>query len=72
MYNRAPLGLVVADVSRYAGRRVEIDRDLANRRFSGVITIEAGVSAIDTLRQLTGLDARVEGSTVRLVRGAGG
>ena len=72
VYNRAPLGLVVADVSRYAGRRVEIDRDLANRRFSGVITIEAGVSAIDTLRQLTGLDARVEGSTVRLVRGAGG
>ena len=72
VYNRAPLGLVVADVSRYAGRRVEIGRDLANRRFSGVITIEPGASAIDTLKQLTGLDARVEGSTVRLVRGAGG
>ena len=72
VYNRAPLGLVVADVSRYAGRRVEIRRDLANRRFSGVITIEPGASAIDTLKQLTGLDARVEGSTVRLVRGAGG
>ncbi len=71
VYNRAPLGLVVADVSRYAGRRVEIGRDLANRRFSGVITIEPGASAIDTLKQLTGLDARVEGSTVRLVRGAG-
>ena len=71
VYNRAPLGLVVADVSRYAGRRVEIRRDLANRRFSGVITIEPGASAIDTLKQLTGLDARVEGSTVRLVRGAG-
>lgn len=70
VYNRAPLGLVVADVSRYAGRRVEIRRDLANRRFSGVITIEPGASAIDTLKQLTGLDAKVEGSTVRLVRGA--
>ncbi len=71
VYNRAPLGLVVADVSRYAGRRVGIGRALANRRFSGVITIEPGASAIDTLKQLTGLDARVEGSTVRLVRGAG-
>ncbi len=70
VYNRAPLGLVVADVSRYAGRRVEIGRDMARRRFSGVITIEPGASAIDTLKQLTGLDAKVEGSTVRLVRGA--
>lgn len=71
VYDQAPLGLVAADVSRYAGRRVEVDQALAHRRFSGVITVQPGVSAVDTLQQLTGLDARVEGSTVRLVRGAG-
>lgn len=72
VYDQAPLGLVAADVSRYAGRKVVLDRGLASRRFTGVITVRPGVSAVDTLQQLTGLDARAEGSTIRLGRGAGG
>lgn len=38
IYRNAPLGDVIADVSRYTERRIEVrDRDAANLRFSGAV-----------------------------------
>ncbi|WP_034160766.1 FecR family protein [Sphingomonas sp. ERG5] len=70
VYDEVPLGLVVADISRYAGQRIEIDPALAGRRFSGVIASGKRDAMIATLEQLTGLHARKNGNAIRLGIGA--
>jgi transmembrane sensor len=66
VYDNAPLPLVAAEVGRYAGRRVAVAPDLAGRRFSGVLTIGDGSRLVGDLARLMDLDARGDGSAVRL------
>lgn len=66
-YSGAPLALVAADVSRYAGRRVVADPRIADLMFSGAIEIGDGTGLVEKLQQLLPIDARADGDTVRLV-----
>jgi transmembrane sensor len=54
-YDSAPLSLVVADLSRYAGIRIELPASLKDRRFSGTLASSDGHAAIRDLAQLMGL-----------------
>ena len=58
VYADAPLSLVAADLSRYAGAPVTVDADIAMRHFSGVLAIRDGSRLINDLSALAGL--RVE------------
>lgn len=71
-YSAAPLSLVAADISRYAGRRVIADPRLADMKFSGAVEIGNGAGLVDRLQQLLPIEARPEGDTIKLVpRGSG-
>ena len=61
-----PLGLVAADIARYAGGRVTVDPRDADRRFSGAMAIGDHVTMARSLAVLMGLDARIDGDTVKL------
>src|SRR5207237_6560395 len=67
VYDNAPLPLVAAEVGRYSGQRVVLARDLAGRRFSGVLTIGDGSQLVGDLARLMDMDARGNGAAVRLV-----
>jgi transmembrane sensor len=67
VYDGAPLALVAADVSRHSGTEVRIDRGVASRRFSGILTIGNGSGLVHNLAQIMDLDVRPEGRAVRLV-----
>jgi len=71
-YDNEPLGLVAADISRYAGAPVLIDGVLARRRFSGIIAPGSRAVMVRNLEQLTGLDATTEGDAIRLGNRTGG
>jgi len=71
-YDNVPLGLVAADISRYAGAPVLIDGVLARRRFSGIIAPGSREVMVRNLEQLTGLDATTEGDAIRLGDRTGG
>lgn len=71
-YDDVPLGLVAADISRYAGAPVLVDGVLAQRRFSGIIAPGSRAVMVRNLQQLTGLDARTEGNAIRLGDRPGG
>ncbi|MDB5702937.1 MAG: anti-FecI sigma factor FecR [Sphingomonas bacterium] len=66
VYDGAPLALVAGDVARYAGKAVTVDPAIANRRFSGVLTIGDGTGLVGTLAAIMALDARPMGNGVRL------
>ncbi len=66
VYDRVPLALVAADISRYAGGRVTVDPGDAGRRFSGAMVIADRVTMARSLAVLMGLDAKVDGDTVKL------
>lgn len=66
VYDGAPLALVVGDVARYAGKAVTVDPAIANRRFSGVLTIGDGTGLVGNLAAIMALDARPMGNGVRL------
>lgn len=74
VYDNAPLALVAEDISRYGRRRVIVAPDMAQRRFSGVLS--AGKSAHpaeelgNQLGALMGLEVRTEGDQLRLGAGA--
>jgi transmembrane sensor len=55
-YDSAPLALVVADLSRYAGIRIELPDSLKSRRFSGTLASSDGKAATRDLAQLMGLE----------------
>lgn len=61
-YDAAPLTLVASDLARYAGVTVSLAPGLAERRFSGTLSIRDGNAAVRDLAQLMGL---------KLSRGAG-
>ena len=62
-YRAAPLALVAADLARYAGLKLTVPAELAERRFSGTLSIDDGQTALRDLAQLMQL---------HLVRVAGG
>ncbi|WP_332801881.1 FecR family protein [Sphingomonas sp. RT2P30] len=66
VYDRVPLALVAADIARYAGGRVTVDPRDADRRFSGAMAIGDRVTMARSLAVLMGLDAKVDGDTVKL------
>lgn len=66
VYDRTPLAIVVADVSRASGRSVTVDPALATRPFSGVLAPGAGDGMIDALGSLAGLQARRNGDAIYL------
>lgn len=51
-YSSAPLPLVAADLSRYAGISVKVPDSLGNRRFSGTLVIGDGEAAVRDLSQV--------------------
>ena len=55
-YDSAPLPLVAADLSRYAGVRVIVPASLRNRQFSGTLVLGDGEAAIRDLSQVLGLE----------------
>ncbi|HYZ47961.1 MAG TPA: FecR domain-containing protein [Sphingomonas sp.] len=71
VYDNAPLPLVAAEVGRYAGRHVTLSPELASRRFSGVLTIGDGNRLVGDLANLMQLDARADGTVVRLAGHSG-
>jgi len=64
VYDEMPLGLVVADISRYAARPIELDPAVKSRRFSGVIAPGSGAAMVAALTQLTGLHAQAHGNSI--------
>ncbi|MCB2047008.1 MAG: FecR domain-containing protein [Novosphingobium sp.] len=54
-FDMAPLTLVAADLSRYAGVEVTVDESLRSRAFSGTLVINNGDAAVRDLTQLMGL-----------------
>ncbi len=66
-YRDAPLGLVVADLTRYGPQQVRMDAALATRRFSGTLLIDHGHAPARDLAQLMGLALRPDGDGDRLL-----
>ena len=62
-YRAAPLALVASDLARYAGFKLTVPAELAERRFSGTLSFDDEQTALRDLAQLMQL---------RLVRVAGG
>jgi transmembrane sensor len=67
-YDRAPLALVAADLSRYAGVKVVVADAVAARQFSGTLVIGDGQAALRDLSRLMGLrlDRRDDGYRLEL------
>ena len=57
-FDGAPLLLVAADLSRYAGLRVTVAPGLRDRAFSGTLVIGDGEAALRDLSQVLGVDLR--------------
>ncbi|MXO58392.1 hypothetical protein GRI89_02375 [Altererythrobacter salegens] len=65
-YESTPLALVAADLARYAGLRLDITPAIANRRFSGTLSVGNGDTAVRDLAQLMGLVLVHDSDTYRL------
>lgn len=65
-YDSTPLPLVVADLSRYAGVRVNLSDALRDRRFSGTLVVGDGQAAIRDLSQVMDLELRRDSGGYRL------
>jgi transmembrane sensor len=66
VFHNAPLSQVVAEISRHAGVVVTADPQVADRRFSGVLTIGDGTALVGRLEEIMGLTARQQDGVVRL------
>lgn len=66
-YQQAPLRLVADDLARYAGVVVEVDKTIAERRFSGTLITGNGKAAARDLSELMGLalDVGADGYLLR-------
>lgn len=65
-FDAAPLSLVAADLSRYAGVSVNVPPPLTALRFSGTLSIHNGDSAVRDLAQLMGLELSRHDGAFRL------
>jgi transmembrane sensor len=68
-FQDAPLALVAADLSRYAGVKVTVAENLEDRHFTGTLVIGDGKSALRDLSQLMGLGLGRSGDGYRLEPG---
>ena len=67
VYDNAPLFIVAADISRYAPMAVTVDPAIANRKFSGVLTIGDGTHLVESLRRFVDIDTERSDTGIRLV-----
>lgn len=67
VFQDAPLSQVVAEISRHSGVEVVVDPQVADRRFSGVLTIGDGTALVGRLEEIMGLRALQADGGVRLV-----
>ena len=67
-FDAAPLALVAADLSRYAGLKVTVAKDLRDRNFSGTLVIGDDEAALRDLSQVMDIDLRSSNGTYRLER----
>lgn len=70
VYDHAPLSAVVADISRYSGKVVSVDPDVADREFSGVLVIGDGSKMLATLAEIMALASEDQGNRARLYSAA--
>ena len=70
-YDAAPIAMVANDIGRYLGKSVEVDRALADRRFSGTLIGEDGEQLIERLQAIMAIDRRDEGDRIILVARSG-
>lgn len=66
-YDNAPLSLVAADLSRYAGVKLAVDPRLQNRKFSGTLIVRDGEKTLQDLSRLMGIGLAVDDGGYRLV-----
>ncbi len=69
-YDSTPLSLVIADLHRYAGVRVDMPDAIGDRRFSGTLTVGDGNAALRDLAQVMGLRLDGRAGAWRLERSA--
>ena len=69
-YDGAPLSVVAADISRYAGEPVVVDASATGVRFSGILTIGDGSRLLEQLRAVLPIRVRQVDGTVHLDAGA--
>ena len=67
-FDAAPLSLVAADLSRYAGVSITVSQPLASLRFSGTLSIQNGDTAVRDLAQLMGLELSNHSGAYRLAQ----
>lgn len=65
-FDAAPLPLVAADLSRYAGVKVSVAKEVRGRRFTGTLVIGDGKAALRDLSQLMDLELGRSGDGYRL------
>lgn len=65
-YNDAPLPLVVADISRYTGRAITIDRSLEHTHFSGSLVVGDGTTLLEEVASIIGARVRRDAKGDRL------
>ncbi|KPL66789.1 hypothetical protein SZ64_00920 [Erythrobacter sp. SG61-1L] len=65
-FDAAPMPLVAADLSRYAGVKVSVAKSLRGRRFTGTLVIRDGEAALRDLSQLMDLELGRSGDGYRL------
>jgi len=68
-FDAVPLSLVVGDLSRYAGLRIDLAEGLQNRQFSGTLALGDGDAALRDLAQVMGLAVERDGARYRLSAG---
>jgi transmembrane sensor len=67
VYNNVPLTMVAADLARYSGKSVAVDRAIRDREFSGVLTIGDGSRLFENISDLMGVSYEADGHGVRLI-----
>ena len=65
-YSDAPLSLVLADISRYAGKPVMMDPSLEKTHFSGTLVIGDGSRLLRDLAAVMEVEVRMEGNGARI------
>jgi transmembrane sensor len=71
VFRNEPLSLVALQIGRHSGLAVTVDPAVAQRRFSGVLTIGDGTQLVAQLAGIMGLRVERAGSGVRLVAAGG-